>query len=83
MCATSVFQRNYTVYVNKVPVTEADMMATNGVVHAVNTIIKPLRESHLVCVCVGFLCHCHHVIVSPQLLKWTESRQTVLLLISE
>jgi len=34
--------RNSTVYVNKVPVLEADMMATNGVVHAVNAIIKPL-----------------------------------------
>lgn len=34
--------RNYTVFVNKVPVAEADLMATNGVVHAVNTIIKPL-----------------------------------------
>lgn len=35
-------------YVNKVPVAEADLMATNGVVHAVNAIIKPLRESRLV-----------------------------------
>ncbi|XP_030223999.1 transforming growth factor-beta-induced protein ig-h3 isoform X1 [Gadus morhua] len=34
--------RNYTVYVNRVPVVEADLMATNGVVHAVNAIIKPL-----------------------------------------
>ncbi|XP_056139471.1 transforming growth factor-beta-induced protein ig-h3 isoform X2 [Lampris incognitus] len=34
--------RNYTVYVNKVPVLEADLMATNGVVHAVDAIIKPL-----------------------------------------
>nr|XP_046262685.1 transforming growth factor-beta-induced protein ig-h3 [Scatophagus argus] len=34
--------RNYTVYVNKVPVADADLMATNGVVHAVNSIIKPL-----------------------------------------
>ncbi|XP_036404539.1 transforming growth factor-beta-induced protein ig-h3 isoform X2 [Megalops cyprinoides] len=34
--------RNYTVHVNKVPVTEADMMATNGVVHAVGSIIQPL-----------------------------------------
>ncbi|XP_075994460.1 transforming growth factor-beta-induced protein ig-h3 [Genypterus blacodes] len=34
--------RNYTVYVNRVPVVEADLMATNGVVHAVNTIVKPL-----------------------------------------
>ncbi|XP_068181576.1 transforming growth factor-beta-induced protein ig-h3 [Antennarius striatus] len=34
--------RNYTVYVNKVPVAEADLMATNGVVHAVNSIIRPL-----------------------------------------
>ncbi|KAK2904589.1 transforming growth factor-beta-induced protein ig-h3 [Channa argus] len=34
--------RNYTVYVNKIPVVDADLMATNGVVHAVNNIIKPL-----------------------------------------
>ncbi|XP_034038146.1 transforming growth factor-beta-induced protein ig-h3 isoform X2 [Thalassophryne amazonica] len=34
--------RNYTVYINKVPVTEADLMATNGVVHAIKAIIKPL-----------------------------------------
>uniref|UniRef100_A0A3B4BKI5 Transforming growth factor-beta-induced protein ig-h3 n=1 Tax=Periophthalmus magnuspinnatus TaxID=409849 RepID=A0A3B4BKI5_9GOBI len=34
--------RNYTVYVNRVPVQDADLMATNGVVHAVSRIIKPL-----------------------------------------
>ncbi|XP_023151490.1 transforming growth factor-beta-induced protein ig-h3 [Amphiprion ocellaris] len=34
--------RNYTVYVNKVPVAHADLMATNGVVHAVSSVIKPL-----------------------------------------
>jgi len=34
--------RNYTVYINKIPVADADLMATNGVVHAVNSIIKPL-----------------------------------------
>ncbi|XP_069052258.1 transforming growth factor-beta-induced protein ig-h3 [Lepisosteus oculatus] len=34
--------KNYTVYVNKVPVNEADMMATNGVVHAVGSVIQPL-----------------------------------------
>uniref|UniRef100_A0A8C2ZZT2 Transforming growth factor, beta-induced n=1 Tax=Cyclopterus lumpus TaxID=8103 RepID=A0A8C2ZZT2_CYCLU len=37
--------RNYTVYVNKVPVADADLMATNGVVHAVNSMIRPLRKS--------------------------------------
>uniref|UniRef100_A0A8D0A177 Transforming growth factor-beta-induced protein ig-h3 n=1 Tax=Sander lucioperca TaxID=283035 RepID=A0A8D0A177_SANLU len=36
--------RNQTVYVNRVPVADPDLMATNGVVHAVNSIIKPLRE---------------------------------------
>ncbi|XP_024139583.2 transforming growth factor-beta-induced protein ig-h3 [Oryzias melastigma] len=35
-------KRNYTAHVNKVPVVEADLMATNGVVHAVNSIIKSL-----------------------------------------
>uniref|UniRef100_A0A665UKP6 Transforming growth factor-beta-induced protein ig-h3 n=1 Tax=Echeneis naucrates TaxID=173247 RepID=A0A665UKP6_ECHNA len=39
--------RNYTIYVNKVPVAEADLMATNGVVHGINSIIKPLCESPL------------------------------------
>lgn len=37
-------QRNSTIYVNRVPVVEADLMATNGVVHAVGVIIKPLRK---------------------------------------
>uniref|UniRef100_A0A671UB80 Transforming growth factor-beta-induced protein ig-h3 n=1 Tax=Sparus aurata TaxID=8175 RepID=A0A671UB80_SPAAU len=36
--------RNSTVYVNKIPVADADLMATNGVVHAINNVIKPLRE---------------------------------------
>uniref|UniRef100_A0A673L2Z2 Transforming growth factor-beta-induced protein ig-h3 n=1 Tax=Sinocyclocheilus rhinocerous TaxID=307959 RepID=A0A673L2Z2_9TELE len=35
---------NSTVYVNRVPVVEADLMATNGVVHAVDVIVKPLRK---------------------------------------
>ncbi|KAM4621411.1 transforming growth factor-beta-induced protein ig-h3 [Polymixia lowei] len=34
--------RNSTVYVNKIPAVEADLMATNGVIHAVNSIVKPL-----------------------------------------
>ncbi|XP_068460308.1 transforming growth factor-beta-induced protein ig-h3 [Clinocottus analis] len=34
--------RNFTVYVNKVPVADADLMATNGVVHAVDSVIRPL-----------------------------------------
>ncbi|KAG9272518.1 transforming growth factor-beta-induced protein ig-h3 [Astyanax mexicanus] len=34
--------RNSTMYVNRVPVVDGDMMATNGVVHAVGSIIKPL-----------------------------------------
>ncbi|XP_056290616.1 transforming growth factor-beta-induced protein ig-h3 [Pseudoliparis swirei] len=34
--------RNYTVFVNKVPVAAADLMATNGVVHAVNSLVRPL-----------------------------------------
>uniref|UniRef100_A0A671Q3E0 Transforming growth factor-beta-induced protein ig-h3-like n=1 Tax=Sinocyclocheilus anshuiensis TaxID=1608454 RepID=A0A671Q3E0_9TELE len=32
---------NSTLYVNRVPVVEADLMATNGVVHAVDVIVKP------------------------------------------
>ncbi|TWW55494.1 Transforming growth factor-beta-induced protein ig-h3 [Takifugu flavidus] len=39
--------RNYTVYVNKVAIADADRMATNGVVHAIGSILKPLRESLL------------------------------------
>lgn len=38
-------QRNYTVFVNRVPVAHGDLMATNGVVHGVDSIVKPLRES--------------------------------------
>ncbi|XP_023653473.1 transforming growth factor-beta-induced protein ig-h3 [Paramormyrops kingsleyae] len=34
--------KNGTLYVNKVQVAESDMMATNGVVHAMDTIVKPL-----------------------------------------
>ncbi|XDV37062.1 hypothetical protein PO909_006745 [Leuciscus waleckii] len=34
--------RNSTMYVNRVSVVEGDLMATNGVVHAVDVIIKPL-----------------------------------------
>uniref|UniRef100_A0A3P9P597 Transforming growth factor-beta-induced protein ig-h3 n=2 Tax=Poecilia reticulata TaxID=8081 RepID=A0A3P9P597_POERE len=34
--------RNFTVYVNKVPVADGDLMATNGVVHAINAFIRPL-----------------------------------------
>jgi len=34
--------RNQTMYVNRVPVVDADLMATNGVVHALNAIIKPI-----------------------------------------
>ncbi|CAK6977245.1 transforming growth factor-beta-induced protein ig-h3 [Scomber scombrus] len=36
--------RNQTVYVNRIPVADADLMATNGVVHAMNSIIKPLLK---------------------------------------
>uniref|UniRef100_A0A8C5FMY3 Transforming growth factor-beta-induced protein ig-h3 n=1 Tax=Gadus morhua TaxID=8049 RepID=A0A8C5FMY3_GADMO len=36
--------RNYTVYVNRVPVVEADLMATNGVVHAVNYFTAPIHN---------------------------------------
>ncbi|XP_018588722.1 transforming growth factor-beta-induced protein ig-h3 [Scleropages formosus] len=34
--------RNSTVFVNKVPVAEADIMATNGVVHVVHSVVQPL-----------------------------------------
>ncbi|XP_062856693.1 transforming growth factor-beta-induced protein ig-h3 [Trichomycterus rosablanca] len=34
--------RNSTMYINRVPVIDADLMATNGVVHAVGSVIKPL-----------------------------------------
>ncbi|XP_058653933.1 transforming growth factor-beta-induced protein ig-h3 isoform X2 [Onychostoma macrolepis] len=34
--------RNSTIYVNRAPVVETDLMATNGVVHVVDVIIKPL-----------------------------------------
>ncbi|KAI1898991.1 hypothetical protein AGOR_G00078080 [Albula goreensis] len=34
--------RNYTVYANKIPLADSDLMATNGVVHAVGSVIQPL-----------------------------------------
>ncbi|XP_054647974.1 transforming growth factor-beta-induced protein ig-h3 [Dunckerocampus dactyliophorus] len=34
--------KNYTVFVNRVAVAHADLMATNGVIHGVDSIIKPL-----------------------------------------
>uniref|UniRef100_A0A671PZ22 Transforming growth factor-beta-induced protein ig-h3 n=1 Tax=Sinocyclocheilus anshuiensis TaxID=1608454 RepID=A0A671PZ22_9TELE len=37
---------NSTLYVNRVPVVEADLMATNGVVHAVDVIVKPRPTSN-------------------------------------
>uniref|UniRef100_A0A8C1ZNP5 Transforming growth factor-beta-induced protein ig-h3 n=1 Tax=Cyprinus carpio TaxID=7962 RepID=A0A8C1ZNP5_CYPCA len=37
--------RNTTVYVNRVPVVEADLMATNGVVHAVDVIVLRSHSS--------------------------------------
>ncbi|XP_061895916.1 transforming growth factor-beta-induced protein ig-h3-like isoform X1 [Entelurus aequoreus] len=34
--------KNYTVFVNRVAVAHADLMATNGVVHGVDSMVKPL-----------------------------------------
>uniref|UniRef100_A0A8C5H7W2 Transforming growth factor-beta-induced protein ig-h3 n=1 Tax=Gouania willdenowi TaxID=441366 RepID=A0A8C5H7W2_GOUWI len=52
--------RNYTVYVNRVAVVEADMMATNGVVHAAEP--QSFRNGELthVCYCLftHFVCVC-------------------------
>lgn len=73
-----MFQRNYTVFVNKVPVVDADLMATNGVVHAVSSIIRPLRESppnsdeavsssshsDITEVTSGRMCHSHSILMS-------------------
>lgn len=36
-----VSQKNSLVTVNKEPVAEADIMATNGVVHTINTVLRP------------------------------------------
>ncbi|XP_066447227.1 transforming growth factor-beta-induced protein ig-h3 [Eleutherodactylus coqui] len=36
--------RNSTLFVNKEPVSEADIMATNGVVHAIKTLLQPARS---------------------------------------
>lgn len=36
--------KNSTLFVNKAPVSEADMMATNGVVHAINTLLQPAKS---------------------------------------
>ncbi|XP_077466556.1 transforming growth factor-beta-induced protein ig-h3 isoform X1 [Stigmatopora argus] len=37
--------RNYTVFVNRVPVAHGDLMATNGVVHGVDQVLEASRES--------------------------------------
>ncbi|XP_006009428.1 transforming growth factor-beta-induced protein ig-h3 [Latimeria chalumnae] len=33
--------KNDSIYINKIPVLEADIMATNGVVHAINRVLQP------------------------------------------
>ncbi|XP_034259458.1 transforming growth factor-beta-induced protein ig-h3 [Pantherophis guttatus] len=41
-----VSSRNHIINVNKMPVAEADIMATNGVIYAVNNILQPPASKH-------------------------------------
>lgn len=38
-------KKNHIINVNKEPVAEADIMATNGVIYAVNTVLQPSGKS--------------------------------------
>lgn len=40
-CCLFFSQKNNVVNVNKEPVTEVDIMATNGVVHAISSVLQP------------------------------------------
>lgn len=40
-----LLQKNHIIHVNKEPVSEADIMATNGVIYAVNTVLQPPGRS--------------------------------------
>ncbi|XP_013918722.1 PREDICTED: transforming growth factor-beta-induced protein ig-h3-like [Thamnophis sirtalis] len=41
-----VSSRNHIININKMPVAEADIMATNGVIYAVNSILQPPASRH-------------------------------------
>uniref|UniRef100_A0A8C6VJB1 Transforming growth factor-beta-induced protein ig-h3 n=1 Tax=Naja naja TaxID=35670 RepID=A0A8C6VJB1_NAJNA len=41
-----VSSRNHIININKMPVAEADIMATNGVIYAVNSILQPPASKH-------------------------------------
>uniref|UniRef100_UPI00398F21C0 transforming growth factor-beta-induced protein ig-h3 isoform X2 n=1 Tax=Pristiophorus japonicus TaxID=55135 RepID=UPI00398F21C0 len=38
--------KNHVINVNKVPVIDSDLMATNGVIHAINTVLQPSVARH-------------------------------------
>lgn len=43
--SSSPEQKNNVVHVNKEPVAESDIMATNGVIYAVNSVLQPQGRS--------------------------------------
>lgn len=42
---SSLEQKNNIVHINKEPVAESDIMATNGVIYAVNSVLQPQGRS--------------------------------------
>lgn len=46
---SSLKQKNNIIHVNKEPVAESDIMATNGVIHAVNSVLQPQGRLWLGC----------------------------------
>ncbi|XP_030620823.1 transforming growth factor-beta-induced protein ig-h3 [Chanos chanos] len=70
--------RNYTMYINRVPAIEADLMATNGVVHAVGSIIQPLPPKTVSDQPEGGVRRMSAMRASPQVMKNEELFEKVL-----
>uniref|UniRef100_A0A8C5NAR2 Transforming growth factor-beta-induced protein ig-h3 n=1 Tax=Gouania willdenowi TaxID=441366 RepID=A0A8C5NAR2_GOUWI len=65
--------RNYTVYVNRVAVVEADMMATNGVVHSVSANQQPdpsMIDVYYMGTCFKYARCCTLVILNGSMTYW-------------
>lgn len=45
LCFSFLEQKNNVIHINKEPVAESDIMATNGVVYAVNSVLQPQGRS--------------------------------------
>lgn len=44
-CFSFPDQKNNVIHINKEPVAESDIMATNGVIYAVNSVLQPQGRS--------------------------------------